>query len=180
MSRKHAPSLMRQIRRELKEGKSPESLFHKGRSISDSYYRSLSLYMLIPYLSPKIKQFKEAISLASTDIDRVQQPWRRIELLGSISKSLKKVRDTDIMYESYSRILEKLDNERNKDVKEFLLKYSKNFPEFCLGTLFEMSSKLKGYEFETGKAIIRHGVKFGFESRLVDILVKFDSTSRTK
>ena len=180
MSRKHAPSLMRQIRRELKEGKSPESLFPKVRSISDSYYRSLSLYMLIPYLSPKSKQFKEAISLASTDIDRVQQPWRRIELLGSISKSLKTVRDTDIMYESYSRILEKLDNERNKDVKEFLLKYSKNFPEFCLGTLFEMSSKLKGYEFETGKAIIRHGVKFGFESRLVDILVKFDSTSRTK
>ena len=90
---------MRQIRRELKEGKSPESLFPKVRSISDSYYRSLSLYMLIPYLSPKIKQFKEAISLASTDIDRVQQPWRSIELLGSISKSLKKVRDTDIMYE---------------------------------------------------------------------------------
>ena len=63
MSRKHAPSLMRQIRRELKEGKSPESLFPKVKSISDSYYRSLSFYLLIPYLSPKSKQFKEAISL---------------------------------------------------------------------------------------------------------------------
>ena len=126
MSRKHAPSLMRQIRRELKEGKSPESLFPKVKSISDSYYRSLSFYLLIPYLSPKSKQFKEAISLASKDIEKVQQPWRRIELLGSISKSLKTIRDTDIMYESYSTILEKLDDERNKDIKEFLLKYSKN------------------------------------------------------
>ena len=180
MSKKHAPSLMRQIRRELKEGKSPESLFPKVKSISESYYRSLSFFLLIPYLSPKSKQFKEAISLASKDIEKVQQPWRRIELLGSISKSLKTIRDTDIMYESYSTILEKLDNERDKDIKEFLLKYSKNFPEFCLGTLLAISSKLKGYEFETGKAIIRHGVKLGFKSRLIDILVKFDSTPRTK
>ena len=61
-----------------------------------------------------------------------------------------------------------------------LLKYSKNFPEFCLGTLLAISSKLKGYEFETGKAIIRHGVKIVSKSRLIDILLTFDSTSRTK
>ena len=65
MSRKHAPSLMRQIRRELKEGKSPESLFPKVKSISDSYYRSLSFYLLIPYLSPKSKQFKQKTSKTS-------------------------------------------------------------------------------------------------------------------
>ena len=180
MSKKHAPSLMRQIRRELKEGKSPDGLFPKVKSISDSYYRSLSFYQLIPYLSPKSKQFKEAISLASKDIEKVQQPWRRIELLGSISKSLKTIQDTDIMYDSYSTILEKLDRERNKDIKEFLVKYSKNFPESCLGNLLMISSKLKGHEFETGKAIIRHGVKLGSSSRLIDILLKFDSTSRTK
>ena len=131
MSKKHAPSLMRQIRRELKEGKSPESLFPKVKSISDSYYRSLSFYLLIPYLSPISKQFKEAVSLASKDIEKVQQPWRRIELLGSISKSLKIIRDTDSMYECYSIILEKLVNERNKDIKDFLLKYSKNFRSFA-------------------------------------------------
>ena len=144
MGKKHAPSLMRQIRRELKQGKSPDNLFPKVKSISDSYYRSLSFYLLIPYLSPNSKQFQEAISLAGKDIDKVQQSWRRIELLGSISKSLKAIRDTDIMYESYSTILEKLDNEKNKDIKEFLLKYSKNFPEFCLGTLLSISSKLRG------------------------------------
>ena len=75
------------------------------------------------------KQFQEAISLAGKDIGKVQQSWRRIELLGSISKSLKAIRDTDIMYESYSTILEKIGNERNKDIKDFLLKYSKNFPD---------------------------------------------------
>ena len=96
--------------------------------------------MLIPYLSPNSKQFQEAISLAGKDIDKVQQSWRRIELLGSISKSLKTIQDTDIMYESYSTILEKLDDERDKDIKEFLLKYSKNFPDFCLGTLLAISS----------------------------------------
>mgnify|MGYP003314946007 FL=1 len=101
---------MRQIRRELKEGKSPESLFSKVKLISNSYYRSLSFYLLIPYLSPNSKQFQEAITLAGKDIDKVQQSWRRIELLGSISKSLKTIRDTDIMYESYSTILEKLGN----------------------------------------------------------------------
>ncbi|MBV67864.1 MAG: hypothetical protein CMG26_05870, partial [Candidatus Marinimicrobia bacterium] len=180
MSRKHAPSLMRQVRRDLKEGKSSENLFPKVKSISDPYYRSLSFYLLIPYLSPKSKQLKEAITLASKDIDKVQQPWRRIELLGIISKSLKTIRDAEIMYESYSRILEKLGNEKNKDIKEFLLKHSKNFPEFCLGTLLGISSKLKGYEFETGKAIIRHGVKFNSKSRLVDNLLKFNSTSKTK
>ena len=171
---------MRQIRRELKEGKSPESLFPKVKSISDSYYRSLSFYLLIPYLSPISKQFKEAVSLASKDIEKVQQPWRRIELLGSISKSLKIIRDTDSMYECYSIILEKLVNERNKDIKDFLLKYSKNFPEFCIGNLLAISSKLKGHEFETGKAIIRHGVKFDSKSRLVDVLLKANSTSSTK
>ena len=61
-----------------------------------------------------------------------------------------------------------------------MLKYSKNFPEFCIGNLLAISSKLKGFEFETGKAIIRHGVKFDSKSRLVDILLKLNSNPRTK
>ena len=135
MSKKHAPSLMRQVRRELKEGKNPDILFSKVKSISDSYYRSLSFYLLIPYLSPKSKQYREALASASRDIGRVQQPWRRIELLGSIAKVLKSVSDKDTKHEHYSKILEKLDGERNKDVKEFLLKYSKNFPKSCIDRL---------------------------------------------
>ena len=101
MSRKHAPSLMRQVRRELKQGRNLDSLYSKVKLISDPYYRSLSFYLLIPYLSPKSKQFEEAISLASKDIEGVRQPWRRIELIGSISKSLKAILDTEIKNELY-------------------------------------------------------------------------------
>ena len=48
----------------------------------------------------------------------------------------------------------------NRDIKDFLLKYQKTFQNFAIGNLLAISSKLKGFEFETGKAIIRHGVKF--------------------
>ena len=41
MGKRHAPSLMRQIRRELKEGASPESIFPKVKAIEDPYYLSL-------------------------------------------------------------------------------------------------------------------------------------------
>ena len=180
MSKKHAPSLMRQVRRELKEGKNPDILFSKVKSISDSYYRSLSFYLLIPYLSPKSKQYREALASASRDIGRVQQPWRRIELLGSIAKVLKSVSDKDTKHEHYSKLLEKLDGERNKDVKEFLLKYSKSFPKSCIDRLLVLSSKLKGYEFETGKAIVRHGVRICSQAYLIEILLKFDSLTRVK
>ena len=180
MSKKHAPSLMRQVRRELKEGKNPDILFSKVKSISDSYYRSLSFYLLIPYLSPKSKQYREALASASRDIGRVQQPWRRIELLGSIAKVLKSVSDKDTKHEHYSKLLEKLDGERNKDVKEFLLKYSKSFPKSCIDRLLVLSSKLKGYEFETGKAIVRHGVRICSQAYLIEILIKFGSLTRVK
>ena len=180
MSRKHAPSLMRQVRRELKQGRDLDSLYSKVKLISDPYYRSLSFYLLIPYLSPKSKQFEEAISLASKDIEEVRQPWRRIELIGSISKSLKAILDTEIKNELYSLILEKLGNERDKDINHFLTKYSKNFPEFCLDSLLVMASKLKGYEFEAGKTIIRHGIRDGSKFKFINALHQFDTTSRAK
>jgi|TARA_B100001094_G_C18175678_1_gene797729 hypothetical protein len=180
MSKNHAPSQMRNIRRELKEGANPENLFTKVKSISDPYYRSLSLYLLISYFSPKNKQFNEAISLAGRDIEQVQQTWRRIELLGSISKILKTISNVDTRDVCYSTILEKIRKERDKDVKEFLLKYSKNFPDAFLTDILTLSSKLKGSEVETGKTIIRHGVNMKSTPYLIDDLLKFDSKSRTK
>ena len=180
MGKKHAPSLMRQIRRELKQGKSPDNLFPKVKSISDSYYRCLSFYLLISYLSPNDHKFKEAINLANKDLDKVQQSWRRIELLGSISKSLKSISDSEVKHQFYIVLLEKLDNEKKKDIKDFLLKNSKNFPKSCLPSLVMISSKLKGYEFETGKAIIKHGVSLDLKSHLIDIILEFKGIARTK
>ena len=81
---------------------------------------------------------------------------------------------------TYSKILDKVGNERDKDVKEFLLKYSKNFPDIFLNDLLSLSSKLEGSEFETGKIIIRHGVNMKSKLSLIDDLLKFDSNSRTK
>ena len=88
MAKSHNPSMMRKIRRELKEGKNPDFLLSKAKSITDSYYLSLALFLIIPHLDSKSKSCKTAMALASNEIDKVQQPWRRIELLGSISKSL--------------------------------------------------------------------------------------------
>ena len=62
MAKRHAPSLMRQIRRELKKGASPESIFLKVKAIEDPYYRSLSFYLLIPYFSPKIRDVKNLLA----------------------------------------------------------------------------------------------------------------------
>ena len=89
MAKSHNPSMMRKIRRELKEGKDPEVLLSKTKFISDPYYLSLSLFLVIPHLDSKSKSCKNAITLANNEIDKVQQPWRRVELLGSISKLLK-------------------------------------------------------------------------------------------
>ena len=119
MGKRHAPSLMRQIRRELKEGTSPESIFPKVKAIEDPYYRSLSFYLLIPYFSPKDKKCKESISLSNKDIEKVQQPWRRVELIGSISKILKSVSDTQLQRQLFSSILEKLRLKRVKKLKIF-------------------------------------------------------------
>ena len=141
MGKRHAPSLMRQIRRELKEGASPESIFPKVKSIEDPYYRSLSFYLLIPYFSPKDKKCKESISLSNKDIEKVQQPWRRVELIGSISKILKSVSDTRLQRQLFSSILEKIKIEKSKEIKDFLLKYTKHFPEFYLSHLLDLSKK---------------------------------------
>ena len=104
MSKNHSPSLMRKIRRGLKEGRNPDDLFANAKSISDYYYRSLSFYLLAPHFSSKSKQYKQVINLANSDIDKVQQPWKRIELIGSISKLLKSFSDSNVRNELYSKI----------------------------------------------------------------------------
>ena len=172
--------MMRKIRRELKEGKDPEVLLSKTKSISDSYYLSLTLFLIIPHLDPKSKSCRNAITLASNEIDKVQQSWRRIELLGSITKLLKSLPQNQTREKSYSIILEKLSSEKKSNIKDFLINYSKNFPENSLGDLLLISSNLKSSEFETGKAIIRHWANIGANTSLVESLQNFDIEPKTK
>ena len=180
MAKSHNPSMMRKIRRELKEGQDPEFLLSKAKSISDSYYLSLSLFLIIPHLDPKSKSCKNAFFLASNEIDNVQQPWRRIELLGSISKLLKSLPQNQIREKSYSIILEKLSSEKKSKIKDFLINYSKNFPEDFLSDLLLISSNLESNEFETGKAIIRHWAKIKANNSLADSLQNFSLEPKTK
>ena len=180
MGKRHAPSLMRQIRRELKEGASPESIFPKVKAIEDPYYRSLSFYLLIPYFSPKDKKCKESISLSNKDIEKVQQPWRRVELIGSISKILKSVSDTRLQRQLFSSMLEKIKIEKSKEIKDFLLKYTKHFPEFYLSHLLDLSKNSKGNEFETGKTVIRHSMNIKSNFQMIDSLLEFEHKSRVK
>ena len=176
----HNPSLMRRIRRELKEGQDPEVLLPRAKAISDPYYRSLSLYLVIPHLNQKSKSCKSAITLANNEIDQVQQPWRRIELLGSITKLLKSFPEIEVKTKSYSMILSKLDSEKKVRTRDFLLNYSKNFPETFLEELLHISNSLEGSEFETGKAIIRHWINLKSHSFPVDKLINFKGQFKTK
>jgi len=180
MAKSHNPSMMRKIRRELKEGKDPEVLLSKVKSISDSYYLSLSLFLIIPHLDPKSKSCKTAVTLASNEIDKVQQPWRRIELLGSISKLLKSLPQNQTREKSYSIILEKLSSEKKSKIKDFLINYSKNFPESFLDDLLLISSNLESSEFETGKAIIRHWANIKANNSLIESLQNFSLEPKTK
>ena len=172
--------MMRKIRRELKEGKDPDFLLSKSKSITDSYYLSLALFLIIPHLDSKSKSCKTATALASNEIDKVQQPWRRIELLGSISKLLKSLPQNQTREKSYSIILEKLSSEKKSKVKDFLINYSKNFPENFLDDLLLISSNLESSEFETGKAIIRHWANIKANNSLVESLQKFSHEPKTK
>jgi len=180
MAKSHNPSMMRKIRRELKEGKDPDFLLSKSKSITDSYYLSLALFLIIPHLDSKSKSCKTATALASNEIDKVQQPWRRIELLGSISKLLKSLPQNQTREKSYSIILEKLSSEKKSKVKDFLINYSKNFPENFLDDLLLISSNLESSEFETGKAIIRHWANIKANISLVESLQNFDIEPKTK
>ena len=180
MAKSHNPSMMRKIRRELKEGQDPEFLLSKTKSINDSYYLSLTLFLIIPHLDPKSKSYRTAILSASNEIDKVQQPWRRIELLGSISKLLKLLPQNQTREKSYSILLEKLSSEKKPKVKEFLINYSKNFPENLLDDLLIISSNLESSEFETGKAIIRHWANIKSKISLVESLQNFSLEPKTK
>ena len=120
---------MRQIRRELKEAP-PRILFQKVKAIDDPYYRSLSFYLLIPYFSPKDK-CKESL-VSQIRYRKVQQPWRRVELIGSISKRIKSVSDTRLQRQLFYSLLEKIRIEKSKEIKDFLLNYTKHFQNFIL------------------------------------------------
>ena len=131
-SKNHNPSIARKISREIKQGTHPESLLNLAKTIDDPYYRSLSFVSIAS--SIKGRKSKEFFDEAISNLRRVNQAWRRIELLGKITKILKLSAGDkkDVMFD---RILNFISNEKGENAKEFFVKYSKNFPDEVLDSL---------------------------------------------
>ena len=177
-SKNHNPSIARKISREIKRGASPESVLHLAKTIKDPYYHSLSLVSIASSIggNKSKKLFEEAIS----DVKNVNQTWRRIELLGEITKILKSVSDKIKRNRMFEKILTLLLKEKREHVKDFFVKYSKNYPDEMLKLLLEKSLFLKNYEFESSKAVIRIWVKRNPVDLLVSYLSKVKGEMRPR
>ena len=92
-AKNHNPSIARKIARQIKRGESPEGLLPLAQSINDPYYCSLSLVSISSSINGKKSQ--KIFELALKESNKVTQAWRKLELLGEISKSLKTVSDTN-------------------------------------------------------------------------------------
>ena len=158
MSRsRHNPSTARRIAKEIRRGESPEGLLPLARSISDPYYRSLGLVSIAS--SVKSRKPQSIFESALKEVGDVKQTWRRIELLGEITKSLKAVSDENLKNRIFDKVLMLALEEEEEDAKDFIVKYSKNYPDELLGILLAHSINLAKYPFESSKAVIRIWVK---------------------
>ncbi len=158
MSRsRHNPSTARRIAKEIRRGESPEGLLPLARSISDPYYRSLGLVSIAS--SVKSRKPQSIFESALKEVGDVKQTWRRIELLGEITKTLKAVSDENLKNRIFDKVLMLALEEEEEDAKDFIVKYSKNYPDELLGILLAHSINLAKYSFESSKAVIRIWVK---------------------
>ena len=153
----HNPSVARRISREIKRGESPESLLPLAKSINDPYYRSLSLVSIASSISSK--KSKNIFESAFREVNNVKEEWRRIELLGKIAKNLKIMSDGNQKNRMFEKVLVLSSKGKEEATKDFVVKYSKNYPDELLETLLYHTINLKQYSFESSKAVIRIWVK---------------------
>lgn len=177
MGRKnHNPSIARRILRDLKNGESPSVLISEARRISDPYYSTLGLTYIASTsgCDNASKIFKEIFS----KIDDVRENWRRIELIGKISKRLKALQNVDLQKMQFDQLLKCVMSEGKADAKDFIVKHARDFPSSFLENLLLTALKLKGYEFEASKAVIRAGV--ASPEIIVKVLSNSSQELRTK
>ena len=156
VSRKnHNPSIARRILRDLKRGESPEKLIPIVKEISDPYYAALGLTYITSTELLERRKSEKLLKQVFSKVDKVEQSWRRLELLGEISKRLKNINDSKLQEIQYKQILKLSMSEKKEKVKDFFVKNVKNFPPTLLESLLTNSLKIKGYEFESSKAVIR-------------------------
>ena len=181
VSRKnHNPSIARRIVREIKEGQSPETLISIAKDITDPYYLSLSQVSIASNCSLKPPKAEKLFKSAFSNYGKVNQSWRRIELLGEISKRMKNIKDSELKYSQYNKILSLSHEEKKEDTKNFFVKHSKTFPSINLEKLLTFSVKIKGYEFESSKAVIRSWLNKGQLEPLISHLSELKGDLRVK
>ena len=178
--KKHNPSIARKILRDIKDGVSPEDLLTEIDRLSDPYYASLGLIYIATSMSIKSPKSKKIFSKAFVNANRVDQSWRRLELLIEISKRLKKIEDGELKNIQYKKIFEIIITEKKKDINNFLIKNVKNFPIEQLDSILEKTVKLKGYEFDSSKAVIRAWIVTTDINPLILILSKLEGELRIK
>ena len=174
----HNPSVARRISREIKRGESPESLLPLAKSINDPYYRSLSLVSIASSISSK--KSKKIFESAFREVNNVKEEWRRIELLGKIAKNLKIMSDGNQKNRMFEKVLVLSSKGKEEATKDFVVKYSKNYPDELLETLLYHTINLKQYSFESSKAVIRIWVKRKPVDSLLAQLLVIKSNLRTR
>tara|TARA_B110000196_G_scaffold308242_1_gene308680 strand:- start:436 stop:1710 length:1275 start_codon:yes stop_codon:yes gene_type:complete len=131
-------------------------------------------------MSKKSSKSKKVFAKAFVNANRVDQSWRRIELLTDICKRLKKVDDGELKNTQYKKIFEIIITENKKDINNFLIKNVKNFPVEQLDSILEKTVKLTGYEFDSSKAVIRAWIVTTDINPLISILSKLDGELKIK
>ena len=171
VSRKnHNPSIARRILRDLKRGESPEKLIPIVKEISDPYYAALGLTYITSTELLERRKSEKLLKQVFSKVDKVEQSWRRLELLGEISKRLKNINDSKLQEIQYKQILKLSMSEKKEKVKDFFVKNVKNFPPTLLESLLTNSLKIKGYEFESSKAVIRQWANNAPIENLITVL----------
>ena len=117
----HNPSIARKILRDIKDGYSPEDLLSEIDRLNDPYYASLGLIYIAISMSKKSSKSKKVFAKAFVNANRVDQSWRRIELLTDICKRLKKVDDGELKNTQYKKIFEIIITENKKDINNFFI-----------------------------------------------------------
>ena len=158
----------------MKRGESPEKLIPEIKQISDSYYKALALVYISSIGFLDGKKSANLLKQAFSNVENVEQSWRRLELLGEITKRLKELQDSKLKRVQYKEILKLLNSEKKRSVSDFFVKNAKHFPPSLLDSLLATSLKLKGHEFKSSKAIVRHWINH----KSAEDLIKFLSTQK--
>ncbi len=181
MSRKnHNPSLMRKVRRNLKNGENSKSLLSIANTITDPYYLSLSLYSIGFSFSVQNQQSEKILASAQSEISKVKQDWRRIELLGEIAKLSGKISNHTLKEDTFRVLLAKALAEKDEHIKDFFVSSSKLFPPKLLDELLSHSGSVKGYEFVSSKAVVRSWLAKKSPESLVPLLSEIKGNLGTK